>query len=104
MKTTRTTITALETTFDVDYWYSKGYPGSYWEPPEPADLEIEAIYIAGQSLQDLLRDDVLEAINDALEKQLIEQQKQYEEDRAQAEYEAWKERDLYIKDMMRSAK
>ena len=30
-------VTYRDIQFDVEYYADKGYPGSYWEPPEPPE-------------------------------------------------------------------
>ena len=99
----KTTVTAYSTKFEVDYYASNGSPGSYWEPSEPPELVIESIYMSGHGIDvtDLLLEEVKEKIYSQLEKDLIAEAHQYEEDRAQAEYEAQQERDDYIQEMMR---
>lgn len=91
MKTYKTQVTALETTFDVEYWASKGYPGTYFEPPDPPELEIVKITIGDQMLDGLLSDFTVDEIYKSLEKQLDDCERQCEEDMAESMSESWTE-------------
>lgn len=93
--TSTTQVTSYGVTFDVEYSASAGWAGSHWEPPEPAELIIENIYIAGQELTELLQQFVLDKIYEQLDKDLSDGQRQSEEDAAEAHYE-------YVRDMARS--
>jgi hypothetical protein len=82
---TRTkSVTSYGVTFDVEYSASAGRAGTYWEPPEPAELEIENIYIAGQELTELLQQCVLDDIYERLDSGLDDDKQQAEEDAAEA--------------------
>lgn len=89
-------VTAYGVTFDVDYYATAGRAGTHWEPPEPAELEIENVYIAGQNITELLQQCVLDAIYEALDSGIDDDHQQELEDAAEARAE-------YLRDMRSAA-
>ena len=85
----------LEVEADVSYW--RGFEGSYWEPPEPEDVECTAIYIAGEKLSDNVTQHIIESEDeDVFYEMILEKvhdQIQGEIDAYyEAKYDEWKER------------
>lgn len=59
------TISALGLTFDAECTYRTGRPGTYWEPPEPAELQIDSLTYDGCDASFLLESAALDEIYDA---------------------------------------
>ena len=75
MKSSQKTITVLDVDFDVRYNYTQGWEGSYWEPPEYPEVEIEDVLLDGWIVTELISDWTMQQIKD-----MIENPSKYEED------------------------
>ena len=94
MRMLKTDVTAFGIKFDVEYYASAGRQGTQWEPPEPDELSIEAIYIGEAEVSEVLLQEVTDTIYEQLEKDICAEARQRQEDAAE-------ERADYIHDMMR---
>lgn len=86
----------LETTINdeavtVEYTYDLGYPGSYYQPDEPASVEIERVLYKGLDIQDMLSEAQLETLAEECLHDMSEAAQSAAESAADAEYERQKE-------------
>lgn len=50
----------------VEYDYSKGFKGTYWQPPEPAEITINQIIWKGLDVLDMVSDSKIDSIKDEI--------------------------------------
>lgn len=55
-------ITVQGVDFEVEFYATDGRGGTHWEPPEPAELEIQCIKICDQDVTEILHAKVHERI------------------------------------------
>lgn len=88
------TITFLGDEIEVDFVYQKGYPGSYYQPPEPEEAEIQAVRVEGEDVTDAVFDEEFEQIEEILLDKIAEYRADMEADQAYeraADRAFWKE-------------
>ena len=61
----RIDITTLGMRLEAEINVAKGWKGSYWEPPEPPELEIEALYHDGVDVSFMLDSTLNEHLHEA---------------------------------------
>lgn len=66
------TIEAYCVDWEVSYTAYEGRAGTYWEPPEPAELCIEGISLGGCEIMELLLDVVVDNIYENLHNELCD--------------------------------
>lgn len=65
MSTTTVEISGL--TLDVSYSTHRGFPGSWEEPPEDPETEINSVRCAGQELLEILSEEAIKEIVNQIE-------------------------------------
>jgi len=84
-----TTINGEEV--EIGFYYDKGDPGSYYQPPEPASVEIDYILYKGVDVQYILSEQVIEGLEEECLADIHEGLDEALNAAAEAEYDRLKE-------------
>ena len=95
MNTFKTNIGEGDAEVEVEYNFYGGYPGSYYQPPEPDEVEILSVLYKGIDIYETLVQCTVEYIEEKAFEEQNERFIDYLESKAEEEYENRKMETIY---------